>query len=153
MGKRLSEAERGYLAGFLDADGAIMAIIERHQEKKFGFRVRIILKISQQDKKILRWFKRKLGFGTITKNRSTFDWLLKDQKLNHALLSLLLPYLKVKSQQAKKAIKILEKPINNPKDLLKAASLADSLSRFNVRSRNRRRNFASMIQESLSCND
>ena len=34
VGKRLSEVERAYIAGFLDADGAIMASIERHPEKK-----------------------------------------------------------------------------------------------------------------------
>ena len=43
VGKGCSEVDRAYLAGFLDADGAIMAIIEKHQEKKFDFRIRIIM--------------------------------------------------------------------------------------------------------------
>ena len=48
MGRILSEADRAYLAGLIDADGAIMASIEKHREKKFGFRVRVTLKITQK---------------------------------------------------------------------------------------------------------
>ena len=48
VGKRprndLSEA---YIAGFLDGDGAVSAIIERHPEKKYGFRVRVCLDFYQ----------------------------------------------------------------------------------------------------------
>ena len=41
VGKDATEVERAYLAGLIDADGAIMAVIERHKETKFRFRVRI----------------------------------------------------------------------------------------------------------------
>ena len=75
VGKEYSEAKRAYLAGFLDADGAIMATIERHQEKKFR------------------------------------------------------------------------------QDLLKVARFADALARLNVRSKNRRKNYMSMIKEYFSSND
>ena len=54
VGKTLSEVNRAYLAGFLDGDGAIMACIERHPEKRFRFRVRINIKISQKGDKILK---------------------------------------------------------------------------------------------------
>ena len=46
VGKNYSEVELAYASGFIDADGAIMACIEKHSEKKFGFRVRVILKVS-----------------------------------------------------------------------------------------------------------
>ena len=75
VGKMEAEVGRAYLAGLIDGDGAVSATIERHPEKKFGFRVRVV-----------------------TKN-----------------------------------------------DLIKQARLADTLSRFNVRSKNRRKNFATMI--------
>jgi len=32
VGKPVSEVDRAYLAGLLDGDGAIMAVIERHSQ-------------------------------------------------------------------------------------------------------------------------
>ena len=46
MGKILSEVERAYLAGLIDGDGGIMALIEHHKEKKFRFRVRIEMRLT-----------------------------------------------------------------------------------------------------------
>lgn len=145
VGKGFTEAERAYLAGFLDADGAIMALVEKHSEKRFGFRVRIIVKITQRDPKILKLFEKTLRIGSVIKNRTAYDWILRDQKVICDLLQILLPYLKVKSRQAKTALKILNSKIAARNDLVKNARLADSLSQFNVRSKNRRKNFASMI--------
>lgn len=145
VGKEYSEAELAYFAGFLDADGAIMATIERHQEKKFGFRVRIALKITQRDKRCLNWFLDTFKIGYIRKNRGTFDWLTRDQRVINNTLVLLLPYLKNKRNQAEIALEIIKTDINSKDDLIKVANLADSLSRFNVRSKNRRKNYVSMI--------
>ena len=47
VGKISNEAGRAYLAGLIDGDGAIMATIEKHSEKKIGFRVRLEIKITQ----------------------------------------------------------------------------------------------------------
>ena len=54
---------------------------------------------------------------------------------------------------AELAIQILEANIYSASDFEKIACLADSLASFNVRSKGRRKNFASMVQESLSRND
>src|SRR6266545_4766511 len=35
VGKTIPEVQRAYLAGFIDGDGAIMALLERHQGKRF----------------------------------------------------------------------------------------------------------------------
>ena len=153
MGKRCSEVEKAYAAGFLDADGAIMATIEKHREKKFGFRVRVIVKITQRDQKILNWFLKTFRVGKIRQNRTAHDWLIRDQKIVAEILGILMPYLKVKKFQAQKAIKILESSINSSKDLYRAANLADALSRHNVRSNGRRKNFMIMIKEHCSRND
>lgn len=48
VGKGCSEVDRAYIAGLFDCDGAIMASIESHKEKKYGFRVRVILKLTQK---------------------------------------------------------------------------------------------------------
>ena len=145
VGKEFSEVDQAYLAGFLDADGAIMATIEKHQEKRFGFRVRVTLKITQRDRTVLDWFARKFKVGSIRKNRSTHDWIIRDQKIILIMLNLLKPYLKVKSPQRDLAIKILNSKIYSRENLQRVARLADSLSKFNIRSKNRRSNYASMI--------
>ena len=146
VGKNYSEVELAYAAGFLDADGAIMACIEKHSEKKFGFRVRVFIKVSQKNPDVLGWFLSLFERGFIRKNRTTFDWEIKDQKHAKEVLELLLPFLKGKQQQALSAIALLNTRIESKQDLLRIASLADALSRLNVRSLNRRKNFASMIQ-------
>jgi hypothetical protein len=153
VGKKFSEAERAYFAGFLDADGAIMAIIERHQEKKFGWRVRINIKITQRDRKTLDWFLSRFRIGYIRKNRTTFDWEIKDQNVCLSLVEMLIPYLKAKKRQACIAKSILQTSICSRRDILKVARMADILSRFNVRSKGRRRNFSTMIEEDFSSND
>lgn len=145
VGKKCSVAKRAYLAGFLDGDGAIMACIEKHSEKKFNFRVRVVVKITQKKKINLEWLKNDFKIGLIKQNESTADWIIRDQKAAKFLLKLILPYLKVKKKQAIIALKILETNITSRATLIKVARLADSLSRLNVRSQNRRKNFATMI--------
>jgi len=153
VGKKFSEVELAYFAGFLDADGAIMANIERHKEKRFGFRIRVTLKITQSDRKILDWFFKKSKVGYIRKNRTSYDWVIRDQKVVREILEKLSPYLKVKNVQAKKALNILSIDIVSKKDILRAANLADSLSKLNIRSKSRRKNFMAMIQDDFSRND
>ena len=153
MGKMFSEVELAYISGLIDADGAIMALIERHSEKKFRFRVRIAIKLTQKEPKILKWIKSKLQLGYVRKNRTTYDWITRDQKEIQKLLILLCPFLKIKKKQAIIALKLLQIKIKTKKDLIKSANLADTLSSFNTRSRKRRKNFAAMIQEEISPND
>ena len=155
VGKEISEVSRAYLAGFLDGDGAIMATIEKHQEKKFGFRIRVVVKISQKDRKDLEWFLLTFGVGRISSNGRGHDWIVKDR--NHAknILDLMLPYLKVKLNQAKIARKILDLNIKveSYEKFLEIARLTDSLAFLNVRSKNRRSNYSSMVEEVFSRND
>ena len=151
VGKDISEVDRAYLAGFLDGDGAIMAVIEKHQEKKFGFRIRIIVKISQRDSQNLEWFSDKFGIGKINSNGRSFDWIIRDQKDAANILELIAPFLKTKKKQAKIARKILCQNSNvaTKEKFLEIARLADSLSFLNVRSKNRRKNYSAMVEEIL----
>ena len=153
VGKNLSEVERAYIAGFLDGDGAIMATIEKHREKKFGFRVRTSIKITQKDPAVLRWLVSRVKAGNLRSNRTTYDWLVRNQDHVKILLTILLPHLRVKRRQAKSVLKILNTKSTTAVQFLKLAQSADALSKFNVRSKNRRRNSAVMIQESFSRND
>ncbi len=155
VGKETFVADRAYLSGFLDGDGAIMATIEKHQEKKFGFRVRIVIKISQKDENALRWFLDTFGVGKIRQNIRSFDWIIKNQTDAKYLIDLMLPYLKAKKKQAEIARSILEvnSDVDSKDQFLAIARLADSLSFLNVRSKNRRTNYTTMIEEVFSRND
>ena len=57
VGKMISEADWSYMSGLIDADGAIMALIETHAGKKFKCRVRIELKVTQKEPRILYWIR------------------------------------------------------------------------------------------------
>ena len=145
VGKKFAEVERAYLAGLIDGDGCIMATIEKHREKKFGYRVRIELKVTQKKSDLLGWLFRRYQRGRVSRNRSTFDWIVRDKIDARYLLEFIRPYTKSKRDQVDIALQILAMSDSTCAQLLKAARLADSLSRLNVRSKNRRINFASMI--------
>ena len=153
VGKGCSEVDRAYIAGLMDCDGAIMASIEFHKEKKFRFRVRVILQLTQKNPKLLQWIHALLGIGYIRKNRTTFDWIVKDQHYCRELLEMIRLYSRGKQKQIKLALKILRTSIISKSDLINVARLADTLSSFNVRSAGRRKNYASKIQEYTSSND
>ena len=153
VGKRCSVAERAYLAGLIDGDGAIMAIIEPHREKKFRFRVRIELKITQKNKRDLTFLIQLLGCGPVRENRTTCDWITRDQKEVLRILSVIAPYSKMKKQQIQYAARIIQTSIKSKNDLMRVARLADALSKSNVRSQKRRPNYAILIQEHFSSND
>ena len=151
VGKELTEIERAYCAGFLDADGAIMACIEKHGAKKFGYRIRVSVKVTQKDANTAQWFLSKFLVGRIKTNRfgtdrGNFEWEVKDQKHAAEVLKILLPFLRIKKRQALIALEILSFPILIQDDLMRAARLADEIASFNVRSKLRRKNFASSIQ-------
>ena len=133
VGKKYSEAERAYIAGLFDCDGAIMASIESHKEKKFGFRVRVILKVTQKNPNILRWLKSLLKVGYVTKNRTTFDWIVKDQKDCKELLELFKMYTRGKKKQVELGLEILNKLENKKsnKDFLEICKLVDKFKQLN----------------------
>jgi len=87
--------------------------------------------------------------GRVVLNRTTYDWIVKDQSTVKVALELVLPYLRVKQRQANLAIEILTKSIESKSDLIEIAQLADALSGLNVRSENRRKNYAAMVQEDI----
>lgn len=153
VGKMLSEVERAYIAGFIDGDGAIMGCIEPHKEKRFRFRVRVLAKVTQTHKKDVEWLCKTTGVGRIRKNLRTFEWVLYDQNAVKWLLEMIRPFTHTKKNQVKIGLKILATKYSTKKQLYRIACLADALSSFNVRSKNRRKNFATMIQKSISRND
>lgn len=158
VGKVGIEAKRAYLAGLIDGDGCIMATIERHREMKFGFRVRVELKITQKEDRLLHSLCKEFKVGCVSCNRkesnySTYDWIIRSKSELVRILEEIQPYSRLKEKQVTIALQILQKKIISKQDLEECARLADALSKSNVRSQGRRRNFATMIQIPTSSND
>jgi LAGLIDADG endonuclease len=153
VGKECVETDRAYLAGLIDGDGAIMALIEKHNEKKFHFRVRVEVKVTQKNRKDVLFLPALSGCGNIRPNRTTWEWITRDQKQILRVLDMIRPYSKMKTRQIDIATKIIRTSVKDRRDLLEVARLADALSRFNVRSNNRRKNHAIMIKTHFSSND
>jgi len=153
VGKKSVEVNNAYLAGLIDGDGSIMAIIEKHSAKKFGWRVRIVLKVTQKYEADLLFLIPLTGGGAVSKNGETYDWKTRDQNLIMQILLNIQPYSRIKHNQVIIALQILNTDVTSEQDLKAVATLADALSRFNVRSNNRRKNYATKIQTLLSSND
>ena len=151
VGKVGVEVKRAYLAGLIDGDGCIMATIERHHEKKFGFRVRVEVKITQKESELLKSLAQEFKIGRVSRNNkpsvdyATHDWIIRDKKHVIQILEYIEPYTRLKKKQIVIALRILKRAVVTKQDLIKNAQLADALSKFNVRSKNRRKNFATMI--------
>jgi len=153
VGKLLTEVQASYLAGFIDGDGAIMAMLERHPEKRYGFRVRVEVKVTQYHRNDVIWLLALTGMGYVRKNVRCYEWIVRDQKAAERLIEIIAPYTHTKIKQVKIALEILKHPRQSLADLTVIAQLADALSAFNVRSKSRRKNFAAMIQVNSSRND
>ena len=153
VGKLLTEVQASYLAGFIDGDGAVMALLERHSEKRFGFRVRVEVKVTQYHRNDIAWLLTLTGIGYVRKNVRCYEWIVRDQIAAQWLLKIIAPYTHTKIKQVKIALEILKHPMQTQADLIAVAQLADALSAFNVRSKNRRKNYATMIQVNNSRND
>jgi len=155
VGKKISNIHYAYIAGFLDGDGTIMAIIERHKEKKFKFRVRISLEFTQHEDNIiiLQCIKKIIGSGSLSiSNKRVWKLSVKNTKVLKEILKKLEPFVVAKTRQIILALKILNSEVNTRNDLLRMGRLADRLSGFNIKSRSRRLN-TSRLLEAFSRND
>lgn len=152
MTMRLTEIQAAYLAGFFDADGAIMACIENHVEKKFGFRVRLSIKIAQKSRALLDQFQKELGWGYVRLNRTVYEYDIRDQRQIAEFIEMIYPYSRAKKAQLELAREITSrsKCISDKKHLVKVAQLADCLASYNVRSSGSRKNFAAAMGYELT---
>jgi hypothetical protein len=153
VGKKCVEVDRAYLAGLFDADGALMACIETHNELKYKFRVRMYLKIAQKNEQFLRDLQQDLGWGNVRLNRQVFELDIKGQDQIKSFIKLIYPYSRLKKRQLDLGLRIITSKISSIDDLVKVARLADTLSSYNVRSSGRRKNYTAKIQAHFSSND
>ncbi len=152
----LTPIELSYIAGFLDGDGSIMSIVEKHPEKRFKIRIRVLVEFTQHNDniRILRYLRNKIGSGNINRSlRNVWKYAIRDQRVVKELLLSLISYSVLKKRQIQFALKILNLSLIDAKALLKAALLSDRISRLNLRSKSRRINGIQLVKEAISRND
>ena len=153
VGKTIPEVQRAYLAGFIDGDGAIMALLERHPAKRFGSAFGCGSKRPSYVSRTCSGCARNLALARFKQVTVAGSGWSKDQSDVQWLLQAIQPFARVKAQQIEVALEILEHRIQSIVDLQKVAEWADALAALNVRSRGRRQNTAAMIQGFVSRND
>jgi hypothetical protein len=115
----LSDAEAAYIAGFIDGEGSI--ILSRHWIKNSNsFYYNLRIQIPNTNLEVLRWIKRKVGYGSIqplrqyryagqfNTQKQRFQFTLY-RKAGCGLLEAILPYLIVKKQVALLALEFAQK--------------------------------------------
>ena len=131
----LSKQLLAYISGFLDGDGCIMAQLVYRKDYSLGYQIRLSIVFYQKEKhiKFLEYLKDQLKYGYI---RIRKDGMAEYTIVGHdevrAILEQLLPYLKLKQELARLAIKISKvskKP--NREELLRYAKLVDQSAGYN----------------------
>ena len=120
--KQLQKDDLLYLAGFIDADGSIIAQFVYRKDYKFKFQIRTTLQITQHKKRrwILEEFQNLVGAGYIRTRGNICDFVVVEAINVTNLLKQLQPYHKLKKIQANLVLKILEQ----------LPSTRDSLEKF-----------------------
>ena len=113
----MNDTYYAYCAGIIDSDGTIY--IDRSKDKRrsnslYNYSLRV--KVGQSDDQTVKWLSKMLGGkyrfykyqrNGIDVNKGLYYWAINNQKAA-LLLRNILPYLKIKKQQAKLAIKFAE---------------------------------------------
>ena len=109
-----------YLAGFLDGDGSVVATLERYHSKRFPYRVRIKVNVTQharhKDKLVL--MQAALGgCGVIRINarKNLAELVVQERSQVKTLLVRLVPFLLIKKEQAILALGVLAGMESNEK--------------------------------------
>jgi len=120
----VSETDYAYLAGLIDGDGTISFEVTYHRRnKKFNFYPQLKIALTKSQKWLLEELSKHYGGSVYTKKQFA-EWYITNRKVIKKLLEKLIPYLKLKKENAQivlEGIKILEDALDNrfPRYLLK----------------------------------
>lgn len=138
------EKEKAYIAGFLDGDGCIMVQLVSRPDYVLGYQIRASIVFYQNSvhQQFLVWLKSKFKVGYLRKrNDGISEYTIVGFKPVKKVLSQLLPFLKLKKEQAKLALKIIEKTptrkrkFYTPVLLLELARMVDQFANLNYSKR------------------
>ena len=152
----MTKEELAYIAGFLDGDGCIMLQLVWRNDYLLGYQIRSSIVFYQKSKyfKFLEWLKKKLIYGYIRhRNDGMSEYTIVGGRPVREVLEHLLPYLRLKKEQAILAISISDKMPGSgrqmkPKLLLKLSYEVDKFSNLNYSKR--RTNTSIKVREFLT---
>jgi hypothetical protein len=134
---KLSLQQANYLAGFIDADGSILAQIVKREDYVLKFQIRVSVLCIQKKNRIylLSQFQSEIGKGT-TRDRG--DGMAEFAIIGHnnvsEFLKQIVPFLRIKRKQANLVIRICEQlnqTKNDPQKFLALCLLVDQVANLN----------------------
>lgn len=111
--KQLTETEKAYIAGFLDADGCVGISRNKSRSKAYEWDYALRVMIINSDFEFIKWLKEKTGIGTAYESKKAFKpnwspvhrWQATADK-GRQILEQLLPYLIVKKYRSEMCLKL-----------------------------------------------
>lgn len=131
-----TEVGKSYLAGFVDADGAIIAQFVKRKDYKFRYQIRLTLQVTQKTSRIkfLQHFVTHYNCGSLRIRGDVADWIVVEAVHVKRILNLIKPYLVLKYEQAELFLEILERLSTMSGDVnkfLEIAQLVEPVSSLN----------------------
>ena len=125
-----------YIAGFLDGDGSIFFQIIKRKDYLRKFQIRCSIAFYQKTRyaEILQWLKDYFGAGYIRHRKTGIsDYTVVEPHEVGRILSLLLPYVRLKKKHAILGLQILQKleSAKSKEDFLKICKLVDKFGKIN----------------------
>lgn len=136
-GSILTPLQLGYIAGFLDGDGSVLAQIVRRKGYTFHYQIRFTVSFVQKTSRrhFLLQLKEDLRKGTLRdRNDGISELAIVGWQSVVPLLKQLQPVLRIKLKQANLVLKIIEQlPLTkkSPQKLLELCYLADQVAALN----------------------
>jgi hypothetical protein len=134
--KTLTNEQAAYLAGFIDGDGSLLGQIVKQKDYVLKYQVRITLTLFQKTQRkefLMKW--QKLIGGTLRdRNDGMSELNLVGRDSIAPILRQVLPYLMIKTMQAKLVLQIAEQlPLTKscPERFLALCVLTDRISQLN----------------------
>lgn len=135
--KTLSIEQASYLAGFIDADGCILAQIVSRKDYVLKFQIRVSVTCIQSIcyAHHLKNFQSEIGKGTFRdRSDGIGEFSIVGHKNVFAFLKQITPYLRIKKKQANLVIRICEQldlTKKNPQKFLELCYLTDQIGALN----------------------
>ena len=108
----MKSEDYAYIAGFLDGDGCIMLQLIERKGYKLGYQIRasIVFYQKQCNRQFLEELKKNIQLGYIrNRNDGMSEYTIVGYSAVKNILEKLLPYLKLKHEQAKLALDVIAK--------------------------------------------
>ncbi len=113
------DTDWAYAAGVMDSDGCIGIGREARSDRPYPHYFRVNVRVAQTELGALVWFKETFGGNIYRQNQPTeenpkicYCWQSRKRGLIEPFLSGIIPYLKIKREQAETCLKFYEHVIN-----------------------------------------